>query len=166
MLSTEIAAKLGCSRNAVMGKIFRLGINHTHKSSQVHYTLHNLKSFQCHWPIERNNAGVWTFCGENVVTNKAYCKNHHTLATSQIPITSYERVRQMIASGKYTSELEAYAALQASREAKVRLKTTLNSYKGEHQDVKNIDQQNQLLTAEESSNQNNRDNSSELGVTC
>ena len=97
--AAKIAAKLGgITRNAVIGKLYRLSrrdqkpkppvkpisavapkpptapvIDSTlHGKSTV--TLFELNSRNCHWPLDVD------FCGADAVDGKSYCAHHHRMA--------------------------------------------------------------------------------------
>lgn len=98
----NIAKKLGFTKNAVIGKIHRLGLsknkedtieetqekeldfNYTSvvtnvikgvgkKAHKGEYTLENIQNNMCVWPYGEDN---FTFCGDIVVKGKQYCQEH------------------------------------------------------------------------------------------
>jgi GcrA cell cycle regulator len=101
--ASQIAAQLGVTRNAVMGKLGRLGVAKTMgrpglKRERVHFrpyvtiptavtvalaelprvygavTLAELNNKNCHWPLEPG------FCGAEAIDGKPYCGHHSRVA--------------------------------------------------------------------------------------
>lgn len=64
------------TRNIIMGKIHRLGIQ---RKSQVlqPVPLDKLTSGQCRWPF---GDGPFVFCGVRVQFGRSYCEEHHAMA--------------------------------------------------------------------------------------
>jgi GcrA cell cycle regulator len=86
-LSTaEIGRRLGITKNAVIGKVHRLGLPHRRPSPKakpepVHgLRLDGLRADMCCWPIGDPSDASFHFCGEHVATGKPYCQRHCAVA--------------------------------------------------------------------------------------
>ena len=100
---SQIGEKLGVSRNAIAGKVHRLGLKKRQspisnkgaaksapadKKSKVEVaqpenlplklTLRNINwsRSQCSWPIGDPKSTAFRFCGDEVVAGKPYCNSH------------------------------------------------------------------------------------------
>ena len=84
----EIGKRLGVSKNAVVGKAHRLSLNGRpspikrqqkaavpKKETRV-FTLTDLSSRTCRWPIGDPKHDNFHFCGALVVPGKPYCAEH------------------------------------------------------------------------------------------
>ena len=96
---SEIGGKLGMSKNAVIGRLYR---NQCAKQTPVedypafmpetakrldygmvawrNHAEENLSSSQCQWPIGRDESGEYVFCGCQAIPGKPYCEEHHDIA--------------------------------------------------------------------------------------
>jgi GcrA cell cycle regulator len=87
----EIGKRLGISKNAVVGKAHRLGLKgrpspikrparapvEIKKQPEVKvFTLTDLSSQTCRWPIGDPKHEDFRFCGKPVVAGKPYCAEH------------------------------------------------------------------------------------------
>lgn len=84
----EIGKRLGVSKNAVVGKAHRLGLKgrpspirragtkpEPKKEARV-YTLADLTTLTCRWPIGDPKEDGFHFCGKPVIHGKPYCGDH------------------------------------------------------------------------------------------
>ena len=83
----DIAEKLGegITRNAVIGKANRLGLNETKKEKkpgEVNNTdkMFHLKIKGCRWPFGDPGTDEFHFCGKRQEIGKPYCVDHCMLA--------------------------------------------------------------------------------------
>ncbi len=88
----EIGKRLGVSKNAVVGKAHRLGLKGrpspikrqqktaAPKKEKRVFTLTDLSSQTCRWPIGDPKHDDFHFCGATVVPGKPYCLEHCTAA--------------------------------------------------------------------------------------
>jgi len=86
----EIGKRLSVSKNAVVGKAHRLGLKgrpspikrparavEAKKPADVKvFTLTDLSSQTCRWPIGDPKHEDFRFCGKSVVPGKPYCSEH------------------------------------------------------------------------------------------
>ena len=86
----EIGKRLGVSKNAVVGKAHRLGLkgrpspikrqmgtSEAKKHAEVKvYTLTDLSSQTCRWPIGDPKHENFRFCGKPVAAARPYCPEH------------------------------------------------------------------------------------------
>jgi GcrA cell cycle regulator len=86
----EIGKRLSVSKNAVVGKAHRLGLKgrpspikrparaaETKKPAEVKvFTLTDLSSQTCRWPIGDPKHEDFRFCGKPVIAGKPYCGEH------------------------------------------------------------------------------------------
>lgn len=84
----EIGKRLGVSKNAVVGKAHRLGLKSRPspirragtkpepKEETRVYTLADLTSQTCRWPIGDPKEENFHFCGKPVIQGKPYCADH------------------------------------------------------------------------------------------
>lgn len=84
----EIGKRLGVSKNAVVGKAHRLklkgrpspirraGTKPAPKKETHVYTLADLNSQTCRWPIGDPKEEDFYFCGKPVIQGKPYCLDH------------------------------------------------------------------------------------------
>lgn len=100
----EIAKEFGISKNAVVGKVHRLGLKSRPspinkeataaapkvKKNKTNIELHELKINSCRWLVEELGNNKFLFCGEQVVTGKPYCPKHCAIAYSSIKDLSEE----------------------------------------------------------------------------
>jgi GcrA cell cycle regulator len=105
---SQIGAAIGCSRNAVVGRVHRLGLKRFvpratpqqpaparaprpkppwvvgHARRQII----ELRSDECHWPINEPGAD-FCFCAEPNLRGSSYCPYHHRL--SYVPARGRQR---------------------------------------------------------------------------
>jgi GcrA cell cycle regulator len=88
--TSEIGRRLGVTKNAVVGKVHRLGLPKRNspikaekkapapkeppKSDEVQ--LDNLRPGMCRWPEGEPGTESFYFCGQPVVPEKPYCAHH------------------------------------------------------------------------------------------
>ncbi len=85
----EIGKRLGVSKNAVVGKAHRLGLKsrpspirragkkaEPKKEEAKVYTLANLTTMTCRWPIGDPKEENFHFCGKPIFQTKPYCAEH------------------------------------------------------------------------------------------
>lgn len=79
--TSEIARLLGCSKNAVIAKAHRLGLE-----PRIEAPIKLLKPTRadpgigCHWPIGHPTDKDFHFCGEDRHMGKPYCARHAAVA--------------------------------------------------------------------------------------
>jgi len=123
----QIAEKIGCgcSRNAVIGKAYRLGLSKPTKSSitrrarsgkatTMHHlvnparrdpladplTLLELDGRTCKWPLwAHDGTGERVFCGARSDPGKVYCNAHHERAYAREPGQRYTTKRSALTGG-------------------------------------------------------------------
>ncbi len=90
-LSTaEIGRRLGITKNAVIGKVHRLGLPQRRPSPKakpepVHVLrLDALRAGMCSWPVGDPGDASFHFCGEPAVAGKPYCARHCAIAYVKI----------------------------------------------------------------------------------
>lgn len=84
--TSEIGRRLGITKNAVIGKVHRLGLPKRRPSvlsepepAQV-IKLDALRSGMCSWPLGDPEKEGFHFCGEQTVNSKPYCTKHCAVA--------------------------------------------------------------------------------------
>ncbi len=89
--TSEIGRRLGITKNAVIGKVHRLGLPQRRPSPKpreedvVHYLrLDGLSHGMCSWPIGEPGDPQFHFCGEPAVEGKPYCRKHCAVAYIKI----------------------------------------------------------------------------------
>jgi GcrA cell cycle regulator len=84
--ASEIARRLGVTKNAVIGKAFRLQLRKRRSSSptqlddQTVIRLEGLGAGMCCWPLGATDGSGFHFCGSASVPGKPYCPTHCRLA--------------------------------------------------------------------------------------
>jgi GcrA cell cycle regulator len=94
MTASEIGRRLGVTKNAVIGKAFRLdlarrrtavppgagdGADHLSGPNNV-IRLAGLQTGMCRWPVGETDGAGYHFCGEATADGKPYCPTHCDLA--------------------------------------------------------------------------------------
>lgn len=86
LTTSEIGRRLGITKNAVIGKVHRLGLPKRRPSateeedfSQL-IRLDALQANMCCWPIGNPGDKGFQFCGGTTVTGKPYCAKHCAVA--------------------------------------------------------------------------------------
>ena len=96
--TSEIAKRLGLSKNSIIGKVHRLNLEvrpspikkeaapkkvvRTPKKTKI--GILDLKLNTCRWPIGDPTDEDFHFCGENTVMGKPYCAKHCAEAYTSI----------------------------------------------------------------------------------
>lgn len=84
--TSEIGRRLGITKNAVIGKVHRLGLPKRRQSPKAEpetadvIRLDRLGIGMCSWPIGNPGDPDFHFCGEKVVPGKPYCLEHCQIA--------------------------------------------------------------------------------------
>jgi GcrA cell cycle regulator len=88
--TSEIGRRLGITKNAVIGKVHRLGLPKRRLSpatepeiAQV-IKLDSLRSGMCSWPLGNPGEEGFHFCGAPAVPEKPYCAKHCSIAYVKI----------------------------------------------------------------------------------
>jgi GcrA cell cycle regulator len=96
--ASEIARRLGTTKNAVIGKAFRLQLRKRRPSPPDHpgqpaaqnvMRLDRLGAGMCSWPLGETGRDGFHFCGEETLGSKPYCAKHCGLA--YVPATNRRR---------------------------------------------------------------------------
>jgi GcrA cell cycle regulator len=74
----QIAREIGVTRNAVIGKMNRLGLSRPKDWRGC--TLFELSQGKCRWPISNPGAEDFCFCGNEPVKGLPYCLGHARIA--------------------------------------------------------------------------------------
>lgn len=84
--TSEIGRRLGITKNAVIGKVHRLGLTQRRPAPASKETALNvlrmdaLRPGMCSWPIGEPGNPDFHFCGHPVVPGKPYCTAHCRMA--------------------------------------------------------------------------------------
>jgi GcrA cell cycle regulator len=84
--TSEIGRRLGVTKNAVIGKVHRLGLTKRRSSPKAEeeparlIRLDSLNSSMCSWPVGNPGEDDFHFCGDGVVPGKPYCAKHCAVA--------------------------------------------------------------------------------------
>ena len=82
LTTTEIGRRLGMSKNAVIGKAHRLGLNgrpspiRRETARQARPARRIVTGPSCQWPIGDPRMADFHFCGESALPGKPYCAHH------------------------------------------------------------------------------------------
>src|SRR5579872_3838924 len=80
--TAEIGRRIGVSKNAVIGKVHRIGLT-PRVIKEVPPPRRNVFDFvgaACMWPIGHPNDDDFHFCGDRPMGGKPYCEHHSALA--------------------------------------------------------------------------------------
>lgn len=86
LTTAEIGRRLGVTKNAVIGKVHRLGLPQRRPSPKPKIEildvlrLDRLRPGMCSWPIGEPQDPNFHFCGEEAVPGKPYCAHHCAVA--------------------------------------------------------------------------------------
>lgn len=84
--TSEIGRRLGVTKNAVIGKVHRLGLPQRRPSPKAKpepvnvLKLDALRAGMCSWPIGEPGEPGFHFCGSPAVIGKPYCGKHCSIA--------------------------------------------------------------------------------------
>jgi GcrA cell cycle regulator len=84
--TSEIGRRLGITKNAVIGKVHRLGLPKRRLSPKAEVEeldvirLDMLSSDMCSWPVGNPSDQGFHFCGAKTVLGKPYCAKHCSVA--------------------------------------------------------------------------------------
>lgn len=80
--ASEIGRRLDVTKNAVIGKAFRLHLAKRRPSAPAPsedrsvIRLEGLGAGMCSWPLSAHDEGAFHFCGAETVPGKPYCATH------------------------------------------------------------------------------------------
>lgn len=84
--TSEIGRRLGITKNAVIGKVHRLGLPQRRPSPKLKpeplhvLKLDALRAGMCSWPIGEPGEEGFHFCGSPATPGKPYCAEHCAIA--------------------------------------------------------------------------------------
>ena len=83
--AAEIGRRLGTTKNAVIGKAWRLDLRPRRVTDSPNPVpslaeIMPLATDQCHWPLGRPGTPSFRFCNQPVLTGKSYCAAHCRIA--------------------------------------------------------------------------------------
>jgi GcrA cell cycle regulator len=83
--AAEIGRRLGTTKNAVIGKAWRLDLRPRRVTDSPNPVpslaeIMPLATDQCHWPLGRPGTPSFRFCNQPVLTGKPYCAAHCRIA--------------------------------------------------------------------------------------
>jgi GcrA cell cycle regulator len=84
--TSEIGCRLGITKNAVIGKVHRLGLKQRRPSPKPKpepvqvLRLEALRAGMCSWPIGEPGEESFHFCGSPALPTKPYCGKHCAIA--------------------------------------------------------------------------------------
>ena len=91
--ASQIAAELGnVTRNAVIGKVHRLGLSGRAKDAKP--AASDLRESMCRWPMGDPTKPEFRFCGARSITGLPYCTHHARIAYQ--PVADRKRERKLI----------------------------------------------------------------------
>lgn len=80
--ATEIGRDMGCTKNAVLGQVHRVGLPRRDSPIKLEppkphrITLHNIDPNGCRWPFGHVGEDGFHLCGEPQAFGKPYCGDH------------------------------------------------------------------------------------------
>lgn len=86
LTTSEIGVRLGITKNAVIGKVHRLGLPQRRPTQKDEpeladvIRLDRLSGDMCSWPVGNPGDRNFHFCGEPSATGKPYCAKHCAVA--------------------------------------------------------------------------------------
>jgi GcrA cell cycle regulator len=94
--AAEIGRRLGITKNAVIGKAWRLDLTPRRIAESPNPVpclaeILPRDTDQCHWPLGKAGTASFRFCGHPVLTGKPYCAGHCRIAYVRTPPTTVER---------------------------------------------------------------------------
>jgi GcrA cell cycle regulator len=72
----QIAAMLGITKNAAIGKAYRLGLCKEASSAPPRYAFNEIGPCDCCWPLGHPGDPDFHFCGVPAVSDRPYCAVH------------------------------------------------------------------------------------------
>ena len=80
--TAEIGRRIGVSKNAVIGKVHRIGLTPRviKESPPPRRNVFDFVGAACMWPIGHPNDADFHFCGKGPMAGKPYCEHHAALA--------------------------------------------------------------------------------------
>ena len=83
--AAEIGRRLGITKNAVIGKAWRLDLPPRRAADSLNPVpslaeIMPRATDQCHWPLGRPGTASFRFCNQPVLTGKSYCAAHCRIA--------------------------------------------------------------------------------------
>jgi GcrA cell cycle regulator len=79
LLTREIGRRLGCTRNAVIGRLYRQGfrMRNTPEPPTIYDRLPNVNTGGCRWITGDVCGGEWSYCGARVAQpGGSWCATH------------------------------------------------------------------------------------------
>lgn len=142
----EIGKELGISKNAVVGKAHRLGLNNREspmrrlrkearmskqaKMRMEWVRLVDLKINSCRWPIGEPDHPDFHFCGKEVKTGKPYCTEHCKKAYTSLKELTMQNAKSAIDPSKLVNVLpegtQETTTMQKNEETTVNVSQTPN----------------------------------------
>lgn len=86
LTTSQIAKEVGVSKNAVVGKVHRLGLSA--RQSPIRRKpekVIEMKGPLCHWPVGEPGSSEFSFCGKPAAAGKPYCAEHCNAAYIRAP---------------------------------------------------------------------------------
>lgn len=86
LTTSEIGRRLGITKNAVIGKVHRLGLPQRRPMAKEEaeeadvVRLDSLTASMCSWPLGNPGDRNFHFCGEPSASGKPYCAKHCAIA--------------------------------------------------------------------------------------
>jgi len=94
--AAEIGRRLGITKNAIIGKAWRLELRPRRVADSPNPVLSLTEIMprgtdQCHWPLGKPGTASFRFCSQPVLSGKPYCAAHCRIAYVCSPPTTLER---------------------------------------------------------------------------